>query len=181
MNNNDNLFPIINNKRLQREDYIEWMTMVMDNRIKVPFIVVVSLSIVFYVLVLILLLLGMKTVSAFYIVLVSVCLIIALFFRLIIPGALGQLRYSQACLTNKDSRRTVIFYEDHLELKAEDEILTSLCYAIIKKTMVSNHLFIIVFPKMVNCVVRLDGFSEIDLKIIQTQILSAMENRGKSR
>lgn len=181
MNNNDNLFPIINNKRLQREDYIEWMTVVINNRIKVPFIVVVSLSIVLYVLVLIQLLLGMKTVSAFYIVLVSVCLVIALCFRLIIPRALGQLRYSQACLASNDSGRTVIFYEDHLELKAEDEILTSLSYAIIKKTMVSDHLFIIVFPKMVNCVVRLDGFSKLDLKIIQEKIRSEIENKGKPR
>ncbi|MCD8357445.1 MAG: hypothetical protein LUE11_12895 [Clostridia bacterium] len=171
--NNDNVsFPIINSTSLQKEDFVEWVNEIFYTRIKVPFIIVTSLSILFYTIVLVSLILGMRIVSFFYIVEVSVCLIIALCFRFLIPNALAQWRYSQSCFVNKDSssKREVFFYKDHLELRAGDETLTRLSYTFIKKIYLSEHLFIIVFPKQVNCIVRLDGFSETDFQIIQTRI-----------
>ena len=177
MNNNDVIFPIINNKSLQREDFVEWANEIFYTRIKIPFIIVISFSILFYAIVLVSFVLGMRIVSFFYIAEVSVCLIIALCFRFLIPKAFGQWRYSQSCLANQDSssHREVFFYEDHLELRAGAETLTRLSYALIKKISLSEHLFIIVFPKRVNCIVRLDGFSETDFKIIQAQIHREIE------
>ena len=87
MNNNDVIFPIINNKSLQREDFVEWANEIFYTRIKIPFIIVISFSILFYAIVLVSLVLGMRIVSFFYIAEVSVCLIIALCFRFLIPKA----------------------------------------------------------------------------------------------
>lgn len=174
MDNRDIIFPIKNSKSLQKEDFMEWMYKVMEARIKVPFIIVVSLSTLFYAIVFVSLLLDMRIVSAFYIALVSVCLSIALCFRFLVPKALGELRYSQACLMGQENSRVVLFYQDHLELRAGEETLTRLSYETIKKTDTSEHLFIIVFPKLVNCIVRRDGFSEADFRIVQAQIHSSL-------
>lgn len=167
----DNIsFPIENKETLQREDFIEWMTAIMVSRIQIPFRVVVGASMAFYGIILLQLLLGMRLVSVFYIMEVSVCLAIALFFRFVVPNVLGRLRYRQACFTSKGSQKSILFYEDHLELKAEDTQLTALPYTMVKKMTVSKHLLILVFPHMVHCVARKDGFSGNALEAIQAQI-----------
>lgn len=73
MNNNDVIFPIINNKSLQREDFVEWANEIFYTRIKIPFIIVISFSILFYAIVLVSLVLGMRIVS-FFLYCRSVCL-----------------------------------------------------------------------------------------------------------
>lgn len=175
MNSNNIEFPIINNKNLQEEDFIEWMNEIIRARIKVPFIIVISLSVLFYAIVLLSVLLRMKVVSVFYIALVSICLLIALFFRYIMGRLLGRLRYNQYCLSRNECAGASVFYKDCLEIRAGNETVTRLSYADIRKTILTEHLFIIVFPHLTNCIVRRDGFSKNDFEIVKTWICGAIK------
>lgn len=170
MNNNNIEFPIIYNEKLEKEDFVEWMTEVMRARIKKPFIAVVILSILFYAIVAMSLIMNVKTVSSFYIILVSVCLVIALFFRNAVGNLLGNLRYKQYCLANNSSKSIVAFYEERLEIKVGEEVVTVLKYSDITKIVFTKHLLIIVFPHLTNCIVRQDGFTEDDFEIVQAYV-----------
>ena len=179
--NQDSLFPdndlfAVNNLPLRESDFIEWMDEVMSARIKVPFVIVVSASVLFYAIVLVSALLNMKVVSSTTIVVVSVCLLIALFFRYAVSRLLGRLRYNQYRLSRNECNGTTVFCKDHLELRAGDEIITRLAYSNIKKIALTENLIIISFPHLTNCVVRRDGFTEKDFEIILEQIKGEMKN-----
>ena len=57
----------VNNVPLRERDFIEWMDEIMSARIKVPFVIVVSLSAFFYAIVLASIILKMKVVACFLI------------------------------------------------------------------------------------------------------------------
>lgn len=179
MNHNDMERPIIYNKPLQKEDFIEWMNEMVRKRIKIPFTVVLIFTALFYILFLVLTILGMRTVSIWYVILVSICFITALFFQYGMPRILGQLRYNQYCFTRSNVNRTIVFFEDYLELKVGNEQITSLPYGNIRKTAFTEHLYVMAFPNYVQCIVRQDGFSENDFNIIQERINEKTKNGDK--
>ena len=167
---NNDVFPIINNKNLRKEDFIEWTNEIFRSRIKIPFIVVIVLSVIFYIILIVSFIMGIKAVSSFYIILVSVCMLIALCFRFFIPNILGKWRYAQFSLANINSyHRSVVFFEDCLDLRAEDKILSRLPYKMIQNISFTKHLLIINFPQLVACIVRFDGFSKNELSTIQNK------------
>lgn len=179
--NKNNLVPdndllAVNNLPLRERDFIEWIDEVMSARIKVPFVIVISVSVLFYAIVLVSVLLKMKVVSPIYIVLVTVCLLIALFFRYAVSRLLGRLRYNQYCLSRNECHGTTAFYKDHLELRAGNETITQITYSEIKKIALTENLIIISFPHLTNCVVRRDGFNEKDFEIIMEQIKGEIKN-----
>lgn len=165
----------VNNLPLQESDFIEWMDEVIKARTKVPF-VVISVSILFYGFVLVCAFLDMKAVSSIYIVLVTACLLIALLLRYTVSRPLGRLRYNQYSLSRSECHRTIVFYKDHLELRAGNETITRLAYSNIKKIALTKNLLIISFPHLTNCVARRDGFAEKDFNIIMEHIKSGMKN-----
>lgn len=173
--NKNNLVPdndllAVNNLPLRERDFIEWIDEVMSARIKVPFVIVISVSILFYGIVLVSVLLDMKVVSPIYIVLVTVCLLIALFFRYVVSRLLGRLRYNQYSLSRNECHGATAFYKDHLELRAGNETITQIAYSNIKKIALTENLIIISFPHLTNCVVRREGFTEKDFEIIMERI-----------
>lgn len=179
--NQNSLVPIndllaVNNLPLRERDFIEWMDELMSARIKVPFVIVVSVSALFYAIILASVLLNMKVVSPFLVAVVSGCLLIALFFRYAVSRLLGRLRYNQYCLSRNECPGATAFYIDHLELRAGNEIITRLAYSNIKKITLTEDLIIISFPHLTNCVVRRDGFTEKDFEIILEQIKIGMRN-----
>ena len=184
--NQNSLVPIndliaVNNVPLRERDFIEWMDEIMSARIKVPFVIVVSLSAFFYAIVLASIILKMKVVAPFYIILVSVCLLIALFFRYAVSRLIGRLRYNQCRLSRNECQGTTAFYKDHLELRVGNEIITRLAYSDIRKVALTENLIIISFPHLTNCVVRRDGFTEKDFETILETIHKVIGNKGKSK
>lgn len=166
----------VNNLPLREKDFIEWMDKIIRARTKVFFIIGVSVSALFYALILVSVLLDMKTVSPIYIVLVTVCFLVALFSRYGISRLLGRLRYNQYCLSRNENHGLAAFYKDHLELRAGNEVITSLAYSNINKITLTENLMIISFPHLTNCVVRRDGFTEKDFEIILEHIKSEIKN-----
>lgn len=159
-----------NNLPLREKDFIEWMDEIISIRTKVPFVATVSLCALFYAVVLASFLLNRKAVSSVYIILVSVCLVIALFFRYAISRLLGRLRYKQYRLCRNGCCGTTAFYQDHLELKAGNEIIARLSYHDIQKIALTENLIILSFPHLTSCVVRRDGFTEKDCEKVMAQI-----------
>ena len=85
--NQNSLVPIndllaVNNLPLRERDFIEWMDELMSARIKVPFVIVVSVSALFYAIILASVLLNMKVVSPFLVAVVSGCLLICFVFSI---------------------------------------------------------------------------------------------------
>jgi len=167
----------VNNLPLRERDFIEWMDKVTKKRTKVPFIIGVSVSALFYALILVSVLLNMKTVSTIYIILVTVCLLIILFSRYGVSRWIGRLRYNQYCLSRNENHGLAAFYKDHLELRAGNEVMTRLAYSNIEKITLTENLMIISFPHLTNCVVRRDGFTEKDFETVLEHIKSEMKNR----
>jgi hypothetical protein len=180
MNNNNIALPITNSKTLQKEDFIERMNEIISKRIKIPFAIVLIFTSLFYIMAFVFALLGIKTVSIWYVLIVSTCLIIALFVKYGLSTVLGQLRYNQYSLTRSGSNRAIVFYKDYLELKVGNEAITTLPFVTIRKTILTEHLYIISFPNMVSCAVRRDGFTENDFEIIQARINNEIKV-GKSQ
>ena len=64
----------------------------------------------------------------------------------------------------------MVFYMDRFERMVGDEIIQTFLYSDVKGTLLSNHLYIILLPHLVYCVVRRDGFSPEGLNAVQKRM-----------
>ena len=176
--NQNSLIPIddllaINDLPLRESDFTECMDELLGARIKTPFVIVVIFSALFYAIALASVLLNMKIVSMLYVAIVSLSLLVPLFFRYSVSKFLGRLRYKQYCLAKNNCHQATVFYKDHLEIRAGNEIITQLAYSYIRKVLLTENLIIITFPYLSNCIVRRDGFTEKEFE-------SILKNIGKA-
>lgn len=176
--NQNSLIPIddllaINDLPLRESDFTECMDELLGARIKTPFVIVVIFSALFYAIALASVLLNMQILSLLYVAIVSLSLLVALFFRYSVSKFLGRLRYKQYCLAKNNCHQATVFYKDHLEIRAGNEIITQLAYSYIRKVLLTENLIIITFPYLSNCIVRRDGFTEKEFE-------SILKNIGKA-
>lgn len=167
MNHNDVL--AVNNLSLSKSDFIEFEKAIRKKTVKGTFTIVIICVAVIYAAAIVSALLNTRIVSGLLLIVMTFCLIISILVYVVFPYWLGGLRYKQYDMTHNSTGR-MIFYLDRLETMVGAETVQTLFYKDIKRTVQTNHLYIIEFSNKVYSFVRKDGFTEGCLEAVQNQL-----------
>lgn len=95
------------------------------------------------------------------------------------PKWLGSLRFRQQEIGNSQ-QRDIAFYHDHLEIRENGGNTESYPYPLIKQTVISENLYIIVLPDMVILPIRHAALPEEQWGTIRQHIHAVMTRKAQS-
>ncbi len=89
-----------------------------------------------------------------------ICLAIGFLFRFGIPSYISSVRYKQfLSMNNGSSTRKIVFFENHLEIMCDKNMVTTLNYSQVKSFKETKNLYIIVFENKIHTFMKKDSFT----------------------